>query len=354
VKYMEAASYAKLAEALGREYDVYAPVQEGSRYLLRRIRSGTDGEPPPIAWNPARLGESLKPLWFQPGKILSRWTPAGPEAGPRPRPRAILGAKSCDLAALAIIDRVFRDHEHPEPAWCEAREQNLIIAGDCSACLDSCFCTMVGDAPHPREHFDLNLSPAEGGYLVEVGSPKGKALLEAHAGLFREATAEEIGARDGQRETLRTQVESQNAPYAVRDPFEMSVDKHRSTRLWEQLAATCVQCNACNMACPTCHCFLLMDVEADGGSLRLSCWDSCFESGYARMAGGGTPRLQLVERFKNHYHHKFVSFPRNWGVTACSGCGRCIEACMGRIDKRECLHRLETEWLPGDLKQGVN
>ena len=81
----------------------------------------------------------------------------------------------------------------------------------------------------------------------------------------------------------------------------------------------------------------------------MSCWDSCFEAGYARMAGGGTPRLQLVERFKNHYYHKFVSFPRNWGVTACSGCGRCIDACMGRIDKRECLHRLETEWLPSDV-----
>ena len=88
--------------------------------------------------------------------------------------------------------------------------------------------------------------------------------------------------------------------------------------------------------------------------MRASCWDSCFESGYARMAGGGTPRLQLVERFRNHYFHKFVSFPRNWGVTACSGCGRCIDACMGRIDKRDCLHRLETEWLPSDTLEEVS
>ena len=85
------------------------------------------------------------------------------------------------------------------------------------------------------------------------------------------------------------------------------------------------------------------------GTRRIRMWDSCFHAGYARMAGGGTPRLQLTERFRNHYFHKFVSFPKNWGITACSGCGRCIDACMGRIDKRECLHRLETEWIPSEV-----
>ena len=85
----------------------------------------------------------------------------------------------------------------------------------------------------------------------------------------------------------------------------------------------------------------------------MSQWDSCFHAGYARMAGGGTPRLQLTERFKNHYYHKFVSFPRNWGITACSGCGRCVDACMGKIDKRKCLHRLETEWIPTEVIEEI-
>jgi len=178
-------------------------------------------------------------------------------------------------------------------------------------------------------------------------------LLVAHGDLFRKATQAELSNRDEQRMIMETSVRDQNERYAVHDSFEKSVDKQGKTRLWDDLAATCVQCGACNLVCPTCHCFMLLDAKVDGGSARLSCWDSCFQSGYARMAGGGTPRLQLVERFKNHYHHKFVSFPRNWGVTACSGCGRCVDACMGRIDKRECLHRLETEWLPSDVLEEV-
>jgi len=140
----------------------------------------------------------------------------------------------------------------------------------------------------------------------------------------------------------------------VKDPLEKSVSKHDRTRIWSGLAATCVECHACNLVCPTCHCFLLHDLPAEGGAARVRLWDSCFSAGHARMAGGLTPRLQLTERFRNHYQHKFVAFPRNWGITACSGCGRCIDACMGRIDKRECLHTLETRWIPSEITREID
>ncbi len=351
--YLGTAALAELLRSIARDYDIYAPYQRGDAFILRRLELD-DGDDARVPWNPARLGESLKPLWFQSSKIVSRWAADGPQPGPRPRPRAILGAKACDLQALAIVDRVFREHEFSEPAWCQTRSQNLIISGDCTEARDSCFCTMVGHKPHPEGEFDLNLSPTDGGFLVDVGSPRGERLVQTHDSLFGAADPAAIAKRDEQREALAAAVTERNEPFEVHDPFEQSVDKHRTSHLWDELAATCVQCNACNMVCPTCHCFVLLDLPTAEGSIRASCWDSCFESGYARMAGGGTPRLQLVERFKNHYHHKFVSFPRNWGVTACSGCGRCIDACMGRIDKRECLTRLEKEWLPSAALPGVD
>jgi formate hydrogenlyase subunit 6/NADH:ubiquinone oxidoreductase subunit I len=245
--------------------------------------------------------------------------------------------------------RVLRDHEWKEPTWCRAREENLVISSDCTDAGPCCFCTMLGDEPHPSGNFDLNLSPHDGGWWVEVGSPKGEELVVAHPDLFQEAGPDAGERRDGDRRKMTERVEEINRSFHVRDPFETSVEKNLKTRIWGRLAATCVECNACNMVCPTCHCFLFEDVPSDDGALRVRRWDSCFHAGHARMAGGGTPRLQLTERFKNHYHHKFVSFPRNWGVTACTGCGRCIDACMGRIDKRECLHRLETEWIPSEV-----
>ncbi len=271
-----------------------------------------------------------------------------------PRPRAVLGAKGCDLKAVACLDRVLRDHDFKEPAWCAARERNLIVAGDCSACAESCFCTMLGDKPWPTALHDVLLSPVEGGFLAEAGSEKGERTLSEHAALFAEAPAGAVEARDRRRADLLAKVVAQNARFPVRDSFEKSVAKHERTPIWGKLAADCVECNACNLACPTCHCFLLHDVRTPGGAARVSQWDSCFHAGHARMAGGLTPRLQLTERFRNHYHHKFVSFPRNWGITACSGCGRCVEACMGRIDKRECLHRLETQWIPSEVAGEVD
>ena len=209
---------------------------------------------------------------------------------------------------------------------------------------------MVGGLPYPTGGFDLNLSPAGEGYAVEVGSERGWRLLDEHHELFREAKADELETRLRNRERVQRTLIEQNAQFATKDPFATSIQKHLKTRIWGELAASCVECNACNFICPTCHCFLLMDCRSGKLPLRHTLWDSCFQAGYARMAGGGTPRLQLTERFKNHYYHKFVGFPENWGGgVACTGCGRCIDACMGRIDKRNCLHRLETRWIPTEV-----
>jgi ferredoxin len=351
VKFLDAQGLAALLHELAGEYEVFGPVRAGDRLVLGRLDA--DGEPPAPEWNDYRLPESLKSVFFPSGRVLTRWTEAGPRPGSAPPPRLVVGAKACDLAALHILDQVLMRHEYREPGWCAAREQNLIISSDCTAWASSCFCTMLGGEPYPTAHYDLNLGPVDGGYLIEAGSPKGEALLERHAGLLREATAAELEARDARRRAVSEGVREQNRRWAVQEPFAVSVEKNLKTRIWGRLAATCVECNACNMVCPTCHCFMLLDLPVPGGSERVSLWDSCFQAGYARMAGGGTPRLQLIERFKNHYYHKFVGFPRNWGITACSGCGRCVDACMGRIDKRECLHRLETEWIPSEVLEEV-
>jgi len=350
VKSITVPALAKLASALAATHDVFAPRRVGAAFHLDRV-AAAPAPPREVPWNAYRLPESLKTIWFQPGRVVARW-PRGTADPPR-RPRAVFGLKGCDLKGVACLDKVLRDHEFKEPAWCAARESTLLVAGDCTDCAASCFCTMVGDVAHPTGLFDLCLSPIDGGYLVETGSEKGERLTAEHAGLFGDAPAGAVAERARARDEVAARVRKQNERFPVRDPFEKSVSKHEKTRIWAELAATCVECHACNLACPTCHCFLLHDVATKDGAVRVSLWDSCFSAGHARMAGGLTPRLQLTERFRNHYHHKFVAFPRNWGVTACTGCGRCVDACMGRIDKRECLHRLETHWIPSEVAQEV-
>ena len=115
MKHIAHAAFATLANALVETHDVFVPRDTGDRLVLDRMTSAGSGGPP---WNAYRLPEPLKSIWFQPGRILARWPPRD---GPPPRPRAVFGVKACDLKAVACLDRVLRDHEFKDPAWCAAR-----------------------------------------------------------------------------------------------------------------------------------------------------------------------------------------------------------------------------------------
>ena len=59
------------------------------------------------------------------------------------------------------------------------------------------------------------------------------------------------------------------------------------------------------------------------------------------MAGGANPRKKLMQRFRHRYIHKLDYFKDRYGVYACTGCGRCIDVCMGKIDMRKVISALQ-------------
>ena len=61
---------------------------------------------------------------------------------------------------------------------------------------------------------------------------------------------------------------------------------------------------------------------------------------YARVGGGANPRAEFLKRFANRFLCKFSDFKFDHGMFACSGCGRCFKACMGKIDIRVVLGEL--------------
>ncbi len=254
------------------------------------------------------------------------------------KPWIFLGVKSCDFAALAILDKAFGG-DFSDPQYQKRRKESFTIGSDCTQPWESCFCTLVEGQPYPTQGFDLNLSKVWDGFVVEVGSPRGAHLLEGHDHSMKEVVKEEAQKLDKIRKETEKKVNDLNKEFKVKQSLSDLVSKNWESPVWKEHSKTCVECGACNHACPTCHCYFLDDVTRKE-FVKLRGWDSCQYSGYAVTAGGGTPRPYLYERFRNRYFCKFKYLPKNYGSYGCTGCGRCIEGCQGQIDMRAALRDL--------------
>ena len=292
---------------------------------------------------PYRSVEPLKTLFFPPreslGPLMEGRRPSLPE-------RLVLGVKNCDLSALQIHDHVFLDTEPVDPYYAEARRKTLLVSSDCTDAPEVCFCTAVGEQPYPVEGFDLNLSPVSQGAIVETGSERGEAALESLRADLAQAESAHLEERNARRERLAHRVAGQAEAGGLRAGLDLQhmVERSREASLWEEFAQDCVECGACNFVCCTCHCFLLADgLDSSGRPARAKLWDSCLYRNFARVAGGANPRAHRTERLYNRFEKKFSFFPRVLERYACDGCGRCIEACTGRIDIRAVLKRAADE-----------
>jgi sulfhydrogenase subunit beta (sulfur reductase) len=114
---------------------------------------------------------------------------------------------------------------------------------------------------------------------------------------------------------------------------------------WAEMAERCLSCRICAYVCPTCRCFDVRDEPVQTGNghnrfERIRCWDSCAGTTYRQIAGGHNPRAAKGERLRNRFMCKFYYYPEQYGPIACTGCGRCVDACPVNIDITEVIQRL--------------
>ena len=311
------------------KFVVIAPIKESGGLYLQPV---SEENLALIVYDEARSVQPLKSFLFPPLEEVVG------EIKESEKPWLFLNVKACDLKALSILDAAFGG-DFKEPHYLNRRKRSIIVSSDCTESWETCFCTLVDGQPYPIEGFDLNLSKVWDGFVVEVGSERGRALLKGHDEGLKEVVKEEEKAREKLRKETTRKIEKQNQEFAFDKSHKQVVSRRWESEVWEKHAATCVECGACNHACPTCHCYFLDDVTRKL-FVKLRGWDSCMYSGYAVTAGGGTPRPRLEERFKNRYLCKFKYLDDNYGTYGCTGCGRCIEGCQGKIDMRAVLKDL--------------
>ncbi len=242
------------------------------------------------------------------------------QAAPGPR-YAFVGVRSCELHAMAILDRA-RPGDRP-----------FVVAVQCGQAGGTCFCVSMGTGPTADSGYDLALTEVldDGHYFVaEAGSEEGATVL---------AELESEPAGDGEQDAAAraharaaAQMGREMDTTGIRDLLLSNLEHPR----WDDVAQRCLTCGNCTMVCPTCFCTTIEDVTdlANTSVERNERWDSCFTIDYSHIHGGSV-RVTPRSRYRQWMTHKLATWFDQFGTSGCVGCGRCITWCPVGIDITE-------------------
>ncbi|MBN1665717.1 MAG: 4Fe-4S dicluster domain-containing protein [Anaerolineales bacterium] len=322
-------------DELAQQQQLIAPVQVAGLALYRQQADSRQ-----IDWDYGRPEMSAKEFFFPPTERLMTITRHADqveitETLPH-TPQVLFGLRPCDARGLLALDAMFIDTEPVDPYYAGRREQTTLIGLACREMGETCFCTTTGGAPDDPTGMDVMLFEEEGGYRVEVYTEKGFQIVQG-LGVWEAAQPGSLN-------------ESPTPLTPIPLPPKEAWPAQFASPFWAEFSERCLSCRACAYVCPTCRCFDLRDeaLPAENGQQvyeRVRCWDSCAGTVYRRIAGGHNPRAAKGERMRNRFMCKFYYYPEQYGAekvgpAACTGCGRCIDACPVNIDITEVLAHL--------------
>ncbi len=340
-------------QALG--YTVVAPTKQDTVLMMRPIRDASEiaqGFKDRQDAGHYRLERGDEPLYFEhvvgPNGARSYFFPTelplyrirmtrdafeSEELHPPPPSLAFIGLRPCDLAAIAVGDRVFDASTgpsapgEPESYYRKTRHRAFIVAVNCTRPGGTCFCTSMGTGPQALEGFDLAFTELKAGFVVECGSERGVELvsrLPVRAPSDAELELAEIKLDNARNSMGRTLDPAQARLFLAQNPDHPQFD---------DVAARCLSCGNCTMVCPTCFCNTVVDASSltDGSVTRTRYWESCFTHQFS-YAGGSPHRASIRGRYRHWLRHKLLTWWEQFGTSGCVGCGRCITWCPASID----------------------
>ena len=247
---------------------------------------------------------------------------------------AMLGVRACELAAIAVQDRVFLGVEHPDRIYFTARSGVFTVGVNCAVAGGTCFCVSMDAGPRCESGYDLVLTeivePDRHDFVLQAGSEAGEAILEQLP--VRPATAADLSDVD---EVVEQTTSAMGRSMDTTGIKALLHDNREHSR-WDEVASRCLACTNCTLVCPTCFCSTVEDsVTLDGReATRTRRWDSCFTFDFSALHG--TPVRQSTRaRYRQWMTHKLASWYDQFGSSGCVGCGRCITWCPVGIDITE-------------------
>jgi sulfhydrogenase subunit beta (sulfur reductase) len=283
-------------------------------------------------WSAGRNGAGTAP---------SETGPSGDSGEPDTK-LAFLGVRPCDLRAIQIQDRVLGGDAHPDSAYARRRARVFIVAVNCTEPGETCFCVSMETGPQAGPGYDLLLTEltgaAEHTFMVQTGSALGEAMLAEVP--LQPAAADVRHRAEAAVESAARQMGRSMQTDGLRELLAASHDADR----WDEVAARCLTCGNCTMACPTCFCTTVEDVTDLTGdhAERWQSWASCFDLDFSYLHGGPV-RSSGVSRYRQWLTHKLGTWHDQFGSSGCVGCGRCIVWCPVGIDITEEVAALRAE-----------
>src|SRR5690606_34771750 len=157
----------------------------------------------------------------------------------------------------------------------------VLIAVNCTQAASTCFCRSMETGPRCQSGFDLALTELADGFVCEIGTDRGRQLLEA---------CETVTVADGRfdaAEIARQQAVDQQGRQLETAGLPELLAATRNHAHWEEVGDRCLSCTNCTMVCPTCFCSSVDEIR-DLTSERVDRerkWDSCFHTDFSYMNG---------------------------------------------------------------------
>jgi sulfhydrogenase subunit beta (sulfur reductase) len=316
----------KTLEQLLLSYTIFANIENEYGLDYELIRPGDISR---ISYNKPKPATSLKSFFLPVKENVT-------SSRVNEKPRIILGIPNCDIEGLCLLDEIYLDGDFNDIFYKERRENTLLVSSDCIGIREHCHCSAYGIKAFSYSNADLAVIKLDDTIVLRIITGKGEDFvkkIQTGQPLEDNNIISLIEKNHLDTETLLTTSNKGLPDYKKTGEL---ITKSKDP-IWEKYSSRCVSCGACTSICPTCSCFLLID-KPDFEKLKQM--DACQYPGFERVAGGEDALFELHNRFRNRYMCKYVWKPRKFNSLACTGCGRCIEACIGKISKNELFMEL--------------